>query len=440
MAGQPTGDRAVRDQPGPGDIASYFHTGGTTGAPRLAAHTHANEVVNAWQATASTRLDDDVTAFAGLPLFHVNAVVLTCLAPLFHGQHVVWAGPLGYRDPDLYGVFWKIVERYRVAAMSAVPTVYAMLAACPVDADISSLTLPVVGAAPLPEEVRRSFAARTGGIELCEGYGLTEATCATARNLPGHLRPGTVGQRLPYQQVKAVRIAEDGSWTDVPVGKTGVLAIRGPNVFPGYLRPGTGGPVADPAGKVVDGWLDTGDLGSVDDDGFIRLVGRVKDLIIRGGHNIDPTVIEDALLTHPDVVAAAAVGRPDTHAGEVPVAYVAMRPGAAVTAGELLDWGAERIPERAAVPKDVHLVESIPTTLVGKPSKVPLREDAARRAAVAALDAAGLGSATASLTVRTEQGGPVLLLDEPADEPTADRVRAELDRFATRWRFQDTAD
>ncbi|WP_207550397.1 MULTISPECIES: acyl-CoA synthetase [Parafrankia] len=444
MAAEPADTLTAPDRPRPGDIASYFHTGGTTGSPKLAAHTHANEVVNAWQIAVGVRLADDVAALAGLPLFHVNAVVLTCLAPLYRGQHVVWAGPLGYRDPSLYRVFWKIVERYRVAAMSAVPTVYSVLAACPVDADISTLVLPVVGAAPLPEEIRRGFADRTGGLQLCEGYGLTEATCASARNLPGHLRPGTVGQRLPYQRIRAVRIEADGTWTDLPAGETGALVIAGPNVFPGYLRPGSDEPGSDPvpdpepepAGRIADGWLDTGDLGSVGPDGFVRLVGRAKDLIIRGGHNIDPTSIEDVLLRHPDVTAAAAVGRPDAHSGEVPVAYVAVRAGATVAAQDLLEWAAARIPERAAVPKVVHLVDSIPMTLVGKTFKVPLREDAARRAAGAALEEAGLAEAAATLTVHTEGGGPVLTVTEPADERSAARVSAELGRFATAWRFR----
>ena len=137
--------------------------------------------------------------FAALPLFHVNALVVTLLAPLFKGQQVVWAGPLGYRDPALFGAFWKIVEHYRIAAMSAVPTVYAVLAQVPVDADISSLRFAMVGASPLPAAVRDGFQARTG-VTLVEGYGLTEATCASARSFPDAPRPGSVGQRLPYQR------------------------------------------------------------------------------------------------------------------------------------------------------------------------------------------------------------------------------------------------
>ncbi|MEU0883384.1 AMP-binding protein [Lentzea sp. NPDC005914] len=341
-------------RPQSSDLAAYFHTGGTTGAPKIAAHTHANEVANAWMLAANELLDEDAVLFAALPLFHVNALIVTVLTPLFKGQHVVWAGPLGYRDPALYGEFWQIVERYRITTMSAVPTVYSVLAQCPVNADISSLRFAMVGAAPLPPAVRKAFEAHTG-VPLVEGYGLTEATCASARSFPDAPRPGSVGQRLPYQQVKA---------------RDGVLAISGPTVFAGYV---TGPGELEPPGE----WLDTGDLASVDDDGFVRLSGRAKDLIVRGGHNIDPAVIEDALLGHPAVTAASAVGQPDLHAGEVPVVYVTL--AAQATPEELRQWARERVPEKAAAPKEVVVLDALPLTVIGKPYKPELRADATRR-------------------------------------------------------------
>lgn len=406
------------------DFAGYFHTGGSTGTPKIAVHTQAGEVAMAWTLAASTG-DDDLVLLAALPLFHVNALLVTGLAPLFKGQHVVWAGPLGYRDPALYPVFWRIVERYRIGAMSAVPTVYAVLAHLPVDADISSLTFPIVGAAPLPAAVRRQWRERTG-TELVEGYGLTEGTCASARGFlechsPGVSRPGTVGQRMPYQEVKAVRIDGDG-WTDLLPGETGVLVIRGPNVFPGYLRDGE----PDPAGKVIDGWLDTGDLGSVDAEGFIRLVSRAKDLIIRGGHNIDPATIEEALLTHPAVSAAAAIGRPDRHSGEVPVVYVTLH--APTPSAELLEWAATRVPERAAVPKAVHVVPEIPLTAVGKQYKPALRQDTLRRVAEAEVAALDLD---AKVTVELDRDEPVVVIAAPPSAPLA----TALDAYAFRWRW-----
>ena len=221
--------------PAADDIASYLHTGGTTGTPKLAARTHANEVSNAWMIRASNVLDESSVIFAALPLFHTNALVVTVLGPLLKGQHVVWGGPLGYRDVPLFENFWKIVERYRIAAMSAVPTVYSVLAQIPVDADISSLKLPIVGAAPLPPAVRDAFEARTG-VALCEGYGLTEGTCVSAVSWPGAPRSGTVGQRLPYQEARTVKIDEaTGNWTFLPENEVGTLVLRGPNIFAGYL-------------------------------------------------------------------------------------------------------------------------------------------------------------------------------------------------------------
>ena len=187
LAREAPADTLPGEAPRAGDVASYLHTGGTTGAPKLAARTHGNEVANAWM--IGTRLDADGAVFAGLPLFHTNALIVTLLAPLLRGQPVVWAGPLGYRDPALFSVFWQLVERYRIAAMSAVPTVYAALATLPVDADISSLRMPIVGAAPLPRAVVDAFLERTG-VELCEGYGLTEGTCASACHIPGVARAG----------------------------------------------------------------------------------------------------------------------------------------------------------------------------------------------------------------------------------------------------------
>jgi fatty-acyl-CoA synthase len=410
------------------DLAALFHTGGTTGAPKLAAHTHANEVADAWMLAANSVFDADSVVFAALPLFHVNAVIVTTLAPLYKGQQVVWAGPLGYREPALFGQFWRIVEHYRIAAMSAVPTVYATLAQVPVDAQISSLRVAMVGASPLPAAVRDAFQANTG-VRLLEGYGLTEATCASARSFPDAPRAGSVGQRLPYQRVRIVHVEADEQWTDVPRGGVGVLAISGPTVFPGYVTGRDGdGHVLDGMGKLVDGWLDTGDLARIDEDGFIYLTGRAKDLIIRGGHNIDPAIIEDALLAHPQVTAAGAVGRPDVHAGEVPVAYVTLAPGATVDGDQLRDFAAVRVAERAAVPKDVTVLDPLPVTAVGKPYKLALRADATRRAVTDAL--AGFPGTQVDTMI---DDGSVVTTVTVADDTDTAAVAAVLNQYALRW-------
>lgn len=375
-------DRFLGEPPTAADLASFFHTGGTTGAPKLAAHTHANEIADAWTIAANSLLDEHSVVFAALPLFHVNALVVTLLAPLFRGQQVVWAGPLGYRDIALYGEFWRIVEHYRIATMSGVPTVYAVLATVPVgEADISSMRGAVVGASALPEGVRTSFETATG-ITLLEGYGLTEATCASVRSFLDVRRPGSVGQRMPYQHI---RIVDTATGAELPPGQTGAILINGPTVFPGYVegRDANGYRISG-QGKIVDGWLDTGDLGHLDEDGFLYLTGRAKDLIIRGGHNIDPRVIEDALLSHPAVTGAQAVGQPDQRAGEVPVAYVTVG-NDMVSEADLLAWAAEHVGEKAAAPKAVRILDALPVTAVGKPYKLPLRADATRRVLAEAL-------------------------------------------------------
>ncbi len=308
--------------------------------------------------------------------------------------------------------------------MSALPTVYAVLGQVPVDADISSLLVPAVGAAPLAPAGRARFLEHTG-VDLVEGYGMTEATCASARSFPDGHRPGSVGQRLPYQQITAVDVDPDtGGWTDLPTGATGLLVISGPTVFAGYLGP-DGKP--DQGATVRDGRLDTGDRGSVDADGFVRLAGRVKDLIIRGSHNIDPATIEEALLAHPAVAAAAAVGRPDTHAGEVPVGYVTLHAGSDVDPVTLREWAAARVPEPAAAPQGGPRDPGDAVDRSGQDLRPSLRADATRRVVARELATLGIDGTvrvddttlhvTVAVTVSTERGA----------------VAAALDRFAINW-------
>ena len=422
--GQPH-DRLIGPyRPGPADLAAYFHTGGTTGSPKVVPQTHGNEVYMAWVLGCSGGLSGDAVSLAGLPLFHVNAVHVTGLAAFLHGRPVVSLGPRGYRDKELMADFWRIIEHYRVTGFSGVPTVYASLPPVPQGVDISSLRGVAVGAAPLPKTVRERFESTTK-VPMIEGYGLTEATCATASTPALAPRPGSVGMRMPYQRVKAVQVdGEDRPVADCAVGQSGVLAIAGPSVFPGYLVPGPHGPVPDPAGTVFDGWLLTGDLGRVDEDGYVYLTGRAKDLIIRGGHNLDPGPIEESLLGHPDITAAAVVGAPDAHAGEVPVAYVTRTAGSQTTEAELRDWAAAHAPEPAAAPKEVHVIDAIPLTDVGKVFKPALLQDAVRRVVEAELERAGL-------TARTETDfrdrRPHALIELDGD---AGPLAANLERYS----------
>ena len=424
IAGQPDSHLAGADLPEADDLAAFVHTGGTTGAPKIAAHSHANQLACGRGIAVCNGLAPGEGMLGGLPLFHVNALMVTGIAPMFSGARVVWPGPAGYRDRALYARFWTIVEHYRIAAMSAVPTVYGTLAQVLVDADISSLRLPIAGASPLPASVREAFAAHTGR-RLLEGYGLTEATCASTWTRPGEERPGSVGRALPGQQVKAVRIGEDGSWADCAPGETGVLAIGGPAVFAGYVTdPRLGGPRVSREGIVHDGWLNTGDLGSVDVGGFVYLTGRAKDLIIRGGHNIDPRTIEEALLRHPGVRGAVAVGRPDRHSGEIPVAYVVPADPGRFDEADLLAWASTAIDEPAARPKRIYPITEIPVTAVGKHFKPALAADAAVRAITDTLTAAGLPGAR--VTAAHEDGR--LVVTVTGAEPG--RVREAVAGFA----------
>ena len=365
---QQPGDRLVSGREiGPDEIASYFHTGGTTGAPKIAQHTHRNEVFDAWSSAEVLQVTPDQVFFCGLPLYHVNAVIVTGLIPWSRGASMVLGTPQGYREPTLLPNFWKIVEHYKVSFFSGVPTVYAGLLQVPMgDADVSSLHFAICGAAPMPVEVFREFERRSG-LRILEGYGLTEGTCVSSVNPPeGERRVGSIGFRLPYQEMITARINEDGTGEPCAPDEIGSVLIRGDNVFPGYLEESQNRDIWVDMGDGGGPWLDTGDLARMDAEGYFWLTGRQKELIIRGGHNIDPKTIEDPLHKHPAVALAAAVGRPDARVGELPVAYVQLKPGATASEEELLAFAREHIGERAAVPKRIVIIDALPLTAVGK--------------------------------------------------------------------------
>lgn len=364
------------------DIASYFHTGGTTGTPKLAPHSHGNEVAMAYSMNLVTRFGSGDVTLCGLPLFHVNGVIVTGLTAFIGGAEVLLATPQGYRNGTLISNFWKVIERHKVSFFSGVPTIYAGLLQVPSEGhDLSSLKYALCGAAPMPVELIRQFEAKTD-LTLIEGYGLTEGTCGSCANPPaGERRPGSIGLPMPYCEVRIKVLDEQGRYVrDAAPNEIGNLCIRGATVFKGYLQAGKN------AGIWVDGdWFNTGDLGRVDADGYIWLTGRSKDLIIRGGHNIDPQMIEEALHKHPAVALAAAVGKPDEKAGELPVVYVQLKPGRQASEADLLEHAAAHIPERAAIPKNAWIIDAIPLTAVGKTFKPALRFDAIARVYQAAV-------------------------------------------------------
>ena len=427
-----TFDRSI----GPDEISSLYHTGGTTGTPKLARRTHFNEVFMAWAIGVMGEMEPDDTLMCGLPLFHVNGTTVTGLCPFSMGAHVVLLSPRGYRDPEIMKNFFKIVERYRANFFSSVPTVLSVLLDIPIEeADISSLKNAICGAAPLSVELFQRFEAHSG-MNVLEGYGLTEGACASSVNpAEGERRVGSIGIRIPYQEMKTVILDENGEYArDAGVGEIGVIAIRGPNVFKGYVEE------AHNKGLWIQGdWLNSGDLGRCDPEGYFWLTGRKKELIIRGGHNIDPATIEEPLYRIPGVQLAAAVGRPDPHAGEVPVAYVQAQEGTSLTGEAILEKVKGEIGERAAIPKEIHVIDAIPLTPVGKIFKPALRWDATRRIYEKELESIGDAAESLEITVGEHKvyGTEVNITVRPAggvtEEELTKRIKDILSRFTVHY-------
>jgi fatty-acyl-CoA synthase len=355
----------------PTDIAAYFHTGGTTGAPKLARHSHGAQVFTAWaNATMQGFRASDVT-INGYPLFHVAGVLPGALCSLAVGMQVIIPTDAMFRNREVVHNYWRLVAHHRCTLMSGVPTVLAALASVPLQgADISTLRAVRTGAAPLPPELAQRFE-QAFGLQINESLGMTETAGLSTVAPPGLSAPaGCVGWPLPHARVRIVALGSDDQATShtLPAGEKGMVLYQGPNLFSGYLD------AAETARSFTpDGWLITGDVGFIDTQGRLHLSGRAKDLIIRGGHNIDPKVIEDALGAHPAVALCAAVGAPDAYAGELPVAFATLKPGSPVTEAELLAFTAERVDEGPAKPKSITVLSAMPVTNVGKIYKPELR-------------------------------------------------------------------
>ncbi|MFO8113175.1 MAG: acyl-CoA synthetase [Desulfosalsimonadaceae bacterium] len=416
----------------PDDIASLYHTGGTTGTPKLARRTHYNEVVMTHDLSIMGGFEKGATLLCGLPLFHCNGTIVTGLTPFSFAGRVVILSPMGYRDPSIMKNFYKIVEKYRAEKFSAVPTILSVLLDIPVgDADISSLDYAICGAAPLSVELFKRFEAHTG-MKILEGYGLTEGAVASAINpKDGERKVGSVGIRMPYQQVKIVILDETGNYVrDAGPGEIGTIAIKGPNIFKGYVEE------AHNQGIWLPGdFFNTGDLGRLDEDGYLWLTGRKKELIIRGGHNIDPAAIEEPLYKMPKIKTVAAVGRPDPHAGEVPVAYVELAEGADLDEAEIMAWAKSHVGEKAAVPKEIIITPQIPLTPVGKIFKPALRWDAIRRTYENELHALGDMAETVEVSVGEDKvhGSRVTIGVKPATGHDMSSVTEKIVERLTRY-------
>jgi fatty-acyl-CoA synthase len=346
-------------------IAAVFHTGGTTGKPKLAQHTHGNQLHAAYwagQMYASTSAD---VILNGFPLFHVAGAFVFGLSTLLAGGEVVLPTLLGMRNKALVDRYWQVVEQHRVTLLAAVPTVITTLLGLHAEKNqLQSVRVLLTGGSPLPEEVAAKFE-KTFAVPVRNILGMTE--CAGVISIEPMLSArvvGSCGLALPFTKVQAA--SEDGQM--LGPNQSGVLRVKGPNVGPGYTQA-----ERNQGTFTEDGWLITGDIGHIDLEGRIFITGRQKDLIIRSSHNIDPRVIEDALQRHPDVVMAAAVGEPDEYAGEVPVAYVTLRPGASVDPETLREFAQQYIPERPAFAKRVEILGVLPMTAIGKVYKPALK-------------------------------------------------------------------
>jgi fatty-acyl-CoA synthase len=367
----------------PDRVCAYFHTGGTTSAPKLVLHTQRGQLLNAWISASMLGPEQDEIVGHGMPNFHVGGATITSLRALIMSQTLLVLTPGGFRNPKVVANFWEIARSNRITSLIAVPTSCAALCgAKDTTSDGNCIRTFLTGGGAMPRELSRAFEDRFGVI-LKEVWGMTEFQGILSANPYGSTRPrlGSVGLLNPFHRVKVVRLEDGRCQRECAYGEKGTLVVSGPCMTPGYLGidPSDGLLVRDMPGE--DRWLNTGDLGALDPDSYIWLYGREKDVIIRGGHNLDPGMVEEVLNRHPCVQVAAVVGQPDPLKGELPIAYVQLRSGTSASAEELLALCEKEVPERAAVPTQVVILDQMPLTAVGKIFKPSLRLDAMVRVA-----------------------------------------------------------
>ena len=340
-------------------LAALLYTGGTTGRAKGVALSNRNL---AWTGRSTWQLANvpGVTrSLTPLPLSHAYGMLVT-VAAMFETEPGL-AVIQRWFDPEQWVA---LCAEHRIERSSLVPAMIHMLLTQPLEeADLSALRFIGSGAAPLAPEVRQEFERRVPTCEIDEGYGLTESGAIISGNPPGRRRAGSVGLPLPGC---AVRIVDDDD-NELPVGEDGEICARSPGVMAGYWHA-----EAETAEALRGGWLHTGDIGHLDADGYLYVVDRKKDLILRGGFNVFPRDVEEALLTHPAVLMAGVVGRPDPRLGEEVVAFVMLQPGATATSEELVAH-ARAVLTPTKYPREVHIVDAIPLTSVGKLDRKALR-------------------------------------------------------------------
>lgn len=361
----------------PGDVAAIFHTGGTTGLPKILKQTHANELHTSCMAAPYYRFHEGDVLLNGFPLFHVAGTFVYGLAALAARGTIYIPTMLGMRNRDFIRNAWPLFQKHTVSHLGCVPTTLASLAQSYRESGQRGsgyVKAALTGGSTLPAEIANSFEQLTQ-IPVRNIFGMTECAGIVGIEPAGAPRtPGSAGLPLPYTRVRAVPLPE----SEKPIidsfceaGIEGVLCVQGPHVSPGYIDESRN------AGTFTqNGWLISGDLGYVDAEGRVFITGRSKDLIIRSGHNIDPQAIEEAFLANPDILDCAAVGQPDEYAGELPVVFVTLKPGAQASAEALLNAARPLIAEPPATPKAVYIIQSMPTTPIGKIFKPQLRRQA----------------------------------------------------------------
>jgi fatty-acyl-CoA synthase len=417
----------------PDRTAALLHTGGTTAAPKLVRLTERGMLLNAWCCgTWNGNRSADVVA-VGMPYFHVGGAICLALASMVFGQTMVIVSPGGYRDSCVIARFWDLVEAHGVTLAGSAPTTAAAIVASYEGKRPPAGFRFWAGGATVPIQVAREFGEKFG-VPLREGWGMTELQGALILN-PSAIEPriGSIGIPFPYHRARCVPLGSRTADIDAELGAVGVLAISGPCVTSGYLDPTRNSELFFESPASGERWLNTGDLCTIDGDGYVWHRGRSKDLIIRGAHNIDPLVIEAALLQHPAVLYAAAIGEPDRDKGEIPIAYVQLRPGMSVSEPELMGHCRSEITERAAIPRTVRIIEAMPLTAVGKIFKPDLRLDVIRhcvRNVAARLDE----DRTLGLEVRDTGGTIAVVLEvpDPSMADSAEKLRRELERYTFR--------
>ena len=350
------------------DLALIQYTGGTTGAPKGAMLTHYNLVANTVQSRLWTYRSKTAKErfLAALPFFHVFGMTVLMNLSMYQAGTLILLPRFNVRDVV------RTIHKERPTIFPGAPTMYVALIHYPdiQKYNLSSIQYCVSGAAPLPREVQEKFEALTGG-KLIEGYGLTEASPVThANNIWGMRKTGSIG--IPFPDTDC-RIVNPDTGEEVPVGEVGELVVRGPQVMKGYWNN-----PEETAKVLVDGWLYTGDLGKMDEDGFFYILDRRKDLIIAGGYNIYPREVEEVLYEHPDVEEAAVAGVVDPYRGETVKAYLVLKKGASPDPERFREWCRERL-AAYKVPKIYEFRESLPKSLVGKVLRRKLIEEEAEK-------------------------------------------------------------